>query len=367
MMAREQQILTACTTGDLAPPVSVTHQILGIPRQVQFVATAGSLAIALAMASVAMGWGGRARARGTTAQTDTAHLSANAGSVAGAGEALAAPAGRPLADDTSGRGTGATVPPPAPPAASPVPPPPPELPAIPDLKGVDAIPAILTWTGRHAVQDLLGKDISELRAFLPETLDKSDTQPYIPSYVVKVPDTDRKSALTFGFVDNKLLRVGAWVRMPGGDVARKLRKFRKPDRLIEDTGTRIMTWDLGVVQFELSIPPGDKPELQWWLYESARYEAFLQQDQATRSAFAQSDAAASLVDANDDESLTKAVAFYQKAVELVPGYSVAWLRLCRVHQKLSQLEDARAACEKARDTSTHPAVVKDAAKLLEGL
>ena len=117
---------------------------------------------------------------------------------------------------------------------------------------------------------------------------------------------------------------------------------------------------------EVVVPPGDKADFEWWLYDPDQREAYVAADNNARLAFALVDQA-KLERDTDQGGMALALSRYEQAVSLVPKYCRTWLRMCLLLQKLERYPEARAACEKAASLTVIPDVERAANKLLKEL
>lgn len=232
---------------------------------------------------------------------------------------------------------------------------------LPPLPGSKTMPDLLAATGKTEVGQLLGLPHAALASILPAVATAGDTQPYLKSYVFR----GQGGALELGFLEGKLFRIGhTWHGAPGAQDA-FVAALGSPDvTLLVGPSTTVSTWKRGAVAFRTIVPPGRRPDFEWWVCDAAVLDAFEREDRATSEAIAYSDQARADLGATPPNQQGALVGF-RKAVTVQPRYARTWLRACKLELELGGLvEAARQDCQQAATRTTIAGVRKEALSIL---
>ena len=165
-----------------------------------------------------------------------------------------------------------------------------------------------------------------------------------------------------------VLRIGTfWTGKPS-DLLKLAGVIGPPaENLALARGSAVWTWRLAEGLLAVYVPNVAKPDYEWWLYDTA---AWTEAERAIWRAYASNDAGVELAASKDPAVITEAIGHFREATQTLPSYGRAWLRLCKLAQRIGKptkdYAEALAACGKAGQ-SAFPDVRKEASALVKAM
>jgi hypothetical protein len=173
-----------------------------------------------------------------------------------------------------------------------------------------------------------------------------------------------KYGLQVAFLDNQLAYVGRSWSAAAPAPAGVERSLGAPEERMElPSGGHLLRWNLSTAYLLVYVAPSSASDGEWWLVAPGVWPLRQEAELSTYRAYSHNDRAMALIQAPSppEEDLASSEELLAKAVELVPQYGRARLRLCKLQIRLNKLELAAATCEAAR-SSVIPSVRKEAEK-----